>query len=283
MLNTIIWNVDPILFRMGAVRIGWYGLLLAGGFVLVYLIFQKFVKKEHVDPVLIDKFGVLLVIWTMVGLRLAHCLFYDWAYYQNHILEIFIPFEKTAGSWKFTGFAGLASHGGTLAIILFVLYFSKKHKMNLLWLLDRLSIAVPLAAAFVRCGNLMNSEIIGTTTTLPWGFVFLHLNGTSECCDPRHPAQLYEAMVYLSFFAYQMWYYFKHTQGRIPAGRSVGTLLVVIFTSRFLIEFVKENQVAFESNMVLNMGQWLSIPFILLGCVFLYYSFVKKTYPSALR
>ena len=281
-LNYITWNIDPILFKIGSVRVGWYGLLLAIGFALAYLVFQKIAKNEKVNLDLIDKFSFLTALWAVVGLRLAHCFFYDWAYYQHHILEIFIPFEKTANGWEFSGFAGLASHGATLAIILFVLYFSKKHKMSILWLLDRLSIAIPLTAAFVRCGNLMNSEIIGTVTTVPWGFVFMRLEGSADCCDPRHPSQLYEALVYISLFAYQMWYYFKHTKGHIPAGRSVGTLLTVIFTARFFIEFIKANQVAFEENMVLDMGQWLSIPFILLGVAFLYYSFAKKTYPQAI-
>jgi prolipoprotein diacylglyceryl transferase len=274
-LDYITWNADPIIFKMGAVRVGWYGLLLAGGFLIAYKILQKIVKNEKVNEALLDKFAIFTILWTIVGLRLGHCLFYDWAYFQHHILEIFIPFVETANGWEFTGFSGLASHGGTLAIILFVLYFSKKHNMSLLWLLDRLAIAIPVAAAFVRCGNLMNSEIIGTVTTMPWGFAFMQLEGTRECCEPRHPSQLYEALVYFSLFAYQMWYYFKKTKGHIPAGRSVGTLLIVIFTSRFFIEFIKENQSAFESNMVLDMGQWLSIPFILLGIAFLYYSFAN--------
>ena len=282
-LNYITWNADPIIFKFGSVRVGWYGLLLAVGFFLAYLVFQKIAKNEKVDLNLIDKFSFLTVVWTVVGLRLAHCLFYDWAYFQHHILEIFIPFQETANGWEFTGFSGLASHGAVMAIILFVLYFSIKRKMSLLWLLDRLSIAIPLAAAFVRCGNLMNSEIIGTVTTMPWGFIFMHLEGTRECCQPRHPSQLYEALVYFSLFAYQMWYYFKHTKGHIPAGRSVGTLLTVIFTARFVIEFIKEVQVDFESNMFFDMGQWLSIPFIVLGIAFLYYSFAKKTYPTAIK
>jgi len=282
-LNEIIWDVDPILFKWGSLRVGWYGLLLAGGFFLAYWVFQQIVKTEKVDAKLMDKFAIFTIVWTVVGLRIGHCLFYDWSYFKDHILEIFIPFEQTVNGWEFTGFAGLASHGGTAAIILFVLYFARKHKLSLIWLLDRLSIAIPLAAAFVRCGNLMNSEIIGTTTTMSWGFVFMHLKGTSECCEPRHPTQIYEALVYISLFAYQMWYYFRKTKGHIAGGRSVGTLLVVIFTARFFIEFVKETQVAFEKNLTLNMGQYLSIPFILLGIGFLYYSFAKKTYPKAIK
>ena len=282
MLNYITWDVDPVLFEKG-LRLGWYGILLAGGFGLAYFVFQKIAKNEKVDLNLIDRFSMFTILWTIVGLRLGHCFFYGWEYFQHHLLEIFIPFEQTTEGWKFTGFAGLASHGGTAAIILFVLYFSRKHNMSIVWLLDRLSIAIPLAAALVRIGNLMNSEIIGTITTVPWGFIFMQLEKTPYCCEPRHPTQLYEAFVYLSLFAYQMWYYFKKSKGHIPAGRSVGTLLTVIFTARFFIEFVKENQEHFEDAMTLNMGQLLSIPFILLGIIFLYFSFAKKTYPTMIK
>jgi prolipoprotein diacylglyceryl transferase len=277
-LDYITWNVDPIIFKAGSLRVGWYGLLLAGGFLAAGLIMQKIVKNEKANTDLMDKFMIFTIVWTIVGLRLGHCLFYDWAYFKDHILEIFIPFEQTANGWQFTGFSGLASHGGTAGIIFYVLYFSRKHKISLLWLFDRLAIVIPLAAALVRCGNLMNSEIVGTATTMPWGFVFMRLGENT----PRHPAQMYEALVYISLFAYQMWYYFKKTKGHIPGGRSVGTLLVVIFTARFFIEFIKEVQVDFENNMFLDMGQWLSIPFILLGIVFLYYSFAKKTFPKAI-
>jgi prolipoprotein diacylglyceryl transferase len=279
-LNDIVWNVDPVLFKIASVRVAWYGLLLTTGFLIAYLVFQKIAKNEKVDTTLIDRFSMFTILWTLAGLRLGHCLFYDWAYFKDHILEIFIPFQETVNGWEFIGFSGLASHGGTIAIILFVLYFSIKHRMSLIWLLDRLSIAIPVAAAFVRCGNLMNSEIIGTATTMPWGFVFTQLGDTEVA---RHPTQIYEALVYISLFAYQMWYYFKKTKGHIPGGRSVGTLLMVIFTARFFIEFIKENQVAFEDNLSLNMGQYLSIPFILLGIAFLYYSFSRKTYPVAIK
>ena len=278
-LNYVMWNADPIIFKMGPVRVGWYGLLLAGGFFLAYLVFQKIAKNEKVDLNLIDKFSFLTALWTVVGLRLVHCIFYQWDYFQHHILEIFIPFQETANGWEFTGFEGLASHGAVIAIILFVLYYACKHKMSILWLLDRLAIAIPLTAAFVRCGNLMNSEIIGTETTVPWGFVFMRLGEI----EARHPSQLYEALVYISLFAYQMWYYFKYSKGHIPAGRSVGTLLLVIFTARFFIEFIKEVQASFENNMFFDMGQWLSIPFILLGAIFMYYSFAKKVYPKAVK
>ncbi|NLE63439.1 MAG: prolipoprotein diacylglyceryl transferase [Bacteroidales bacterium] len=168
MLTYITWNVDPILFQLGSLRVGWYGVLLASGFLLAYLLFQKMLVKEGLPQDITDRFAVYTILWTVVGLRIGHCLFYDWAYFSNHILEIFIPFTQTPQGWQFTGYAGLASHGGVIAIILFVIYYSYKHKINILWLLDRMSIAVPIAAAFVRCGNLMNSEIIGVITDKPW-------------------------------------------------------------------------------------------------------------------
>jgi len=281
MLEYITWNADPILIRLGDLRIGWYGLLLACGFLLAYLVFQKMTTREGLPEKLSDKFAICLILWTVVGLRLGHCLFYEWnSYFKHHLLEIFIPFVETAEGWKFTGYAGLASHGGVIAILCYVLWFSHKHKINLLWMMDRLAIAIPLAAAFVRCGNLMNSEIIGTVTHQPWGFIFMQLegNGTDECCEPRHPAQLYEAVVYLSLFFFQVWYYFRHTKGKIPLGRAAGITLTVVFIARFLIEFVKKEQVDFEKGMALDMGQLLSIPFILLGIFFVVRSYRKEQY-----
>ncbi|MBO4282339.1 MAG: prolipoprotein diacylglyceryl transferase [Bacteroidales bacterium] len=283
MLAYITWNADPILIRLGNLRIGWYGLLLACGFLLAYLVFQKMVTREGLPEKTSDRFAVSLILWTVVGLRIGHCLFYDWAYFSHHLLEIFIPFVETAEGWKFTGYAGLASHGGAIAIFCYVLWFSHKRRVRLLWLLDRLAIAIPIAAAFVRCGNLMNSEIIGTVTSKPWGFIFMQLQGTDECCEPRHPAQLYEAFVYLCLFLFQVWYYFKHTKGKIYAGRAVGISLSVIFIARFIIEFFKKEQVDFEKAMTLDMGQWLSIPFILLGLAFLIWSYRKKTLPTPLK
>lgn len=278
MLAYITWNADPILFHFGNLRIGWYGLLLACGFLLAYMLFHKITTREGLPEKLSDKFAVSLILWTIVGLRLGHCLFYDWAYFRHHLLEIFIPFVETAEGWKFTGYAGLASHGGVIAILCYVLWFTHKHKVSVLWLMDRLAIAIPLAAAFVRCGNLMNSEIIGTVTQQPWGFIFMQLegNGTDECCEPRHPAQLYEALVYLSLFFFQVWHYFRRSKGKIPPGRTSGITLCTVFIARFFIEFLKKEQVDFEKGMLLDMGQLLSIPFILIGIGLLIYSFKKK-------
>ena len=278
MLAYINWNADPIIFQLGNLRIGWYGLLLAAGFLLAYLVFHKMTLREGIPEKLSDRFAVTLILWTVVGLRLGHCLFYDWAYFRHHLLEIFIPFVETANGWKFTGYAGLASHGGVIAILCYVLWFTHKHRVSLLWLMDRLAIAIPIAAAFVRCGNLMNSEIIGNVTQQPWGFIFMQLegNGTDECCEPRHPTQLYEAFVYLCLFFFQIWYYFRHTKGKIRPGRAAGITLSVVFIARFIIEFFKKEQVDFEKGMLLDMGQLLSVPFILLGIFLIVHSFREK-------
>ena len=281
-LSFVTWNADPVLLRLGGLEIRWYGLLLAIGFLLAYTLFQRMVTKEGLSEKLTDKFAVSLILWTVVGLRLGHCLFYDWAYFSHHLLEIFIPFTETPNGWEFTGYAGLASHGGAIAIFCYVIWFTHKHRINILWLLDRLAIAIPIAAAFVRCGNLMNSEIIGTVTQQPWGFIFMRLQGTDECCEPRHPSQMYEAAVYLLLFFFQLWYYFKHTRREIYSGMAVGISLTVIFTARFLIEFVKKEQVDFEKGMLFDMGQLLSIPFILLGVFFIGYALrTKKIYHPA--
>lgn len=259
----IIWDVSPILLKLGSLEIRWYGLLLAGGFFLSYLTLGKIFKKEGLSQEFLDKFAFSTVIWTVVGLRLGHVLFYEPEYYFARPLEILMVWQ-----------GGLASHGAVIGIISFVLYFTYKNKVPVLWLFDRLAAVIPIAAGLVRIGNLMNSEIYGTPTDLPWAFVFVR-----DDMLPRHPSQIYEALVYLSLFVFFLWYY-KKLEGKIPAGRFTGIILAVIFTARFFIEFVKDVQVDFEANMMLNMGQWLSIPFMIIGAALWIYSYKKKEIPS---
>jgi phosphatidylglycerol:prolipoprotein diacylglycerol transferase len=259
----IIWDVSPILLKLGSLEIRWYGLLLAGGFFLSYLTLGKIFKKEGLSQEFLDKFAFSTVIWTVVGLRLGHVLFYEPEYYFARPLEILMVWQ-----------GGLASHGAVIGIISFVLYFTYKNKIPVLWLFDRLAAVIPIAAGLVRIGNLMNSEIYGTPTDLPWAFVFVR-----DDMLPRHPSQIYEALVYLSLFVFFFWYY-KKLEGKIPAGRFTGIILAVIFTARFFIEFVKDVQVDFEANMMLNMGQWLSIPFMIIGAALWIYSYKKKEIPS---
>ena len=273
-LGTITWKVSPIALKMGSFEMRWYGILLAIGFVLAYITLQQIWKKENVSQKLLDRFAIWTIIWCVIGLRLCHCLVYDTEYYVTaaHWHEIFLPVDE---NWNFIGFQGLASHGGALAMLLWTIYFCYTRKMNFFWLLDRMCIAIPIAAAFVRCGNLMNHEIVGSITTVPWAFNFTH-GGMGVEGTFRHPAQLYESMVYLTLFIGLVIYYFKFSKGNISPGRTSGIMITTIFIARFLIEFVKADQVAKEDGMMLNFGQILSIPLILLGIALIVYSIVKK-------
>jgi len=271
-LNYIKWSVFPEIFSLGTFSIRWYGVLLALGFFFAYLTLSNIFKTEKLSQLLLDKLAIWCIIWTFIGLRLAHFLFYEPQYLIHHPLQVLLPFDE---NWNFIGYQGLASHGAVIALISFLTYFSWKRKMNPLWLLDRLCIVIPIAAAMVRLGNLMNHEIVGSITNVSWAFNFTH-GGFGVADTFRHPAQLYESLVYFLLYVFMLIYYFKITKGNIPAGRTVGILLTVIFTARFFIEFVKEVQVSSEVGMTLNIGQWLSIPFIIIGLGLLIYAFVNK-------
>jgi prolipoprotein diacylglyceryl transferase len=271
-LNFITWSVSPEMITLGSFSIRWYGVLLATGFFFAYLTLSKIFKKENLSQQLLDKLTIWCIVWTIVGLRLAHFVFYEPQYLIKYPLQVLLPFDE---NWNFIGYQGLASHGAVIALITFLSWFAWKHKMNVLWLLDRLCIVIPIAAAMVRLGNLMNHEIVGSITNVSWAFDFTH-GGYGVAGTLRHPAQLYESLVYFSLYGFMLLYYFRMTKGNIPAGRAVGTLLTVIFTARFLIEFVKEVQVNREIGMTLNIGQWLSIPFIIIGLGLLIYSFINK-------
>lgn len=275
-LCTVTWKVNPVAFHLGSVEVRWYGILLATGFLLAYYTLQQIFKTEKLSQKLLDKISIWTIVWTIVGLRLGHFLFYEPEMFVTHPLQILLPFDE---NWNFIGYQGLASHGGVIAIISFVIYYTWRHKINFLWLLDRLAIAVPIAAAFVRCGNLMNHEIVGSLTTVPWAFDFT-MGGMGVAGTFRHPAQLYESAVYFLLFIGLVVYYFKFAKGKVAAGRTSGITLTVIFIARFVIEFFKEVQVSAEMGHVLNNGQKLSIPLVLLGLGLLIYSFVKTNYPE---
>ena len=270
-LALIEWTVSPVAFSIGPLAVRWYGILLATGFFLAYLTLKQIFTKENLSMELLDKLSVWTIIWTVIGLRLGHFLFYEPEFLIQHPLQVILPFDE---NWNFTGFAGLASHGGTIAIILFLIYFARKHKLNILWLIDRLAVCIPIAAAFVRVGNLMNHEIVGSITDVAWAFNFTQ-GGRGVAGTWRHPAQLYESFVYLSLYFGLVFYYFKIARSKVPAGRTTGILLTVIFSARFIIEFFKEVQVDKETGMMFNIGQWLSVPFILIGLGLLIYSFRK--------
>ena len=268
-METLIvhWNVDPAILRIGGFELRWYSLLFVAGFVLGWFIFQGFFRREKISEKLLDPLLYTLLICTIVGARLGHCLFYQPDYYLGSwagFWEIFMP-------WK----GGLASHGGTIALLLGMWWFARrygrKEDFDFVWILDHLAIAVAFAAFFIRLGNLFNSEIYGGPTDLPWGFVY-ERNGETV---PKHPTQLYEGLTYL-LLGLVLYGLYKWRLDKMYRGSFVGIFLVVCFGSRFLIEFVKNPQVEFEESMLLNMGQLLSIPFILLGIGFLVYAFVKK-------
>ncbi|MEK6476293.1 prolipoprotein diacylglyceryl transferase [Catalinimonas sp. 4WD22] len=261
MINYIVWNPDGIIFDLGFIALRWYSLLFALGFILSYQILSVYFKREGVAQEKLDKLTIYLVLATVIGARLGHCLFYDFEYYSQHIAEIFLP-VRFSPEFEFTGFQGLASHGGILGVFIATILFCRKYKVELLWLLDRLSVVGALAGCCIRLGNLMNSEIIGKPATVDWAFIFAKVDDV-----PRHPAQLYEAIAYFLIFVVLSILYRKTHK---PSGFIFGLFFVLLFSARFFIEFFKADQVAFEADMTLNMGQWLSIPFIISGLVLMF-------------
>jgi prolipoprotein diacylglyceryl transferase len=259
-LLVIPWDVNPEIFRIGSFAVRWYGLLFASSFLFGYIILSRIFKNENLSDALLDKLTVYVAIGTIVGARLGHCLFYEPGFYLSHPIEIL-------KIWH----GGLASHGAAIGIIISIWLFSRNAKKDFTWTIDRVAIVVALSGFFIRMGNLMNSEIYGIETTLPWGFVFLQ-NGETA---PKHPTQIYEALVYLFIFLLLLWLYWRK-RGEHIQGTLISLALILIFVARFFIEFLKEDQVEFESSMKLNMGQWLSIPFTILGCIWLYYSLKQK-------
>ncbi len=274
MLNYIIWDANPVIID-SFVTVRWYGLMFAIGFRIGFNIVAKMFKHEGAP----EKWMGILLIWvglgTVVGARLGHVFFYAWDYYSQHPWKILATWE-----------GGLASHGGAIGIIIAVILFSIfTTKRNPLWTFDRLVPAIALVGALIRFGNLMNSEIFGHETDLPWGFMFVrsaewHAMYEGVAC---HPTQIYEALCYLALFGLLMWMYWKRNAEARP-GLIFGTFLVGVFLSRFFIEFIKNDQEAFEATMTLNMGQCLSIPFVLLGIGFIIYAMsrpkVKLSFPN---
>lgn len=255
LLAYITWDVAPEIVKIGPVTLRWYGLLFMSGFVLGTFVLSHIYRSERVSPQWVDVITIYMLVGTVVGARLGHCLFYDPEYYLAHPLDILKIWE-----------GGLASHGATLGILLAVWLFSRNNKFDYLWTLDRIVIVVALGGALIRLGNLFNSEIIGHETTVPWAFKFVrdteHLvNGVAV---PRHPTQIYESLfcVFLLVLLYAMW---NRTKEKTPRGQLFGLFVVLLFTFRILVEFLKEDQSDFEQGMALNMGQILSIPLVFMG------------------
>ena len=279
----ILWNPDVVAFSFGPVEVRWYSLLWCIGLFAVYQLMHYLFKEQKLGE---DKFEPMFLycfLGILIGARLGHCLFYEPEYYLSRPMEMILPMRKFAdGEWHFTGYEGLASHGGTLGLMIAIILYSRNVKLNLMHVLDNVAIVTPVCACAIRLGNLMNSEIIGHPTDVPWAFVFERVDML-----PRHPGQLYEAICYAIFF-FIGWFIYRlslkketmerYTSNarkplvdiRVGSGFYFGLCLFLIFISRIFIELTKENQVDFESGMMFNMGQLLSLPFVVLGlyCMF---------------
>ena len=265
------WDVSPNICKLGGIEVRWYGLLFATAFVVSYILLKKIFNKEKVSLLYLDKLAIYIFVGVLVGARLGHCLFYEFGYYNHHIIEMIFPIKHTMDGWRFVGYQGLASHGGAIGILLALWLYGKNTKIPYMWILDRLVITVCFAGAAIRIGNLFNSEIYGIETSLPWGFIFLRDNQTI----PHHPTQIYEALSYI-IIGFILYYLLIKKKEHLHQGFIFGLFLILLFSMRFLIEFAKQEQEAWEQIMVLNMGQILSIPFIIAGIILIIISLNKN-------
>jgi phosphatidylglycerol---prolipoprotein diacylglyceryl transferase len=269
-LNYIHWNADPEIINVLGISIRYYGLLFVSGLILCIYVLGRIYKIENIPNEHLEKLSIYSVIGILIGARLGHCLFYEPSYYFSHPLEMILPITFPAnGGIKFIGYQGLASHGGVLGLLIAIYFYSRKTKNSMIDTIDLIAVIAGLSFGFIRLGNFMNSEIIGNPTSKPWGVIFERVDNI-----PRHPAQLYEAISYFIIFAIMMILY-KKMRDRLKNGLLFGLGTVLFFTARFVIEFVKENQVGFEDRMTLNMGQLLSLPYIAVGFCFIIYGFLK--------
>jgi phosphatidylglycerol---prolipoprotein diacylglyceryl transferase len=268
LIQFINWNVKPEIFTLGPLTLRWYGLLFVTAFIFGIIVFKKIFSKEGFSMELLDELTIYIALGTVIGARLGHVLFYSPGYYFENPVRILKIWE-----------GGLASHGGAIGILLALYLFVKKNKLEYLWILDRIGIVVALGGVFIRLGNLMNSEIYGIPTSLPWGFIF---NNSSEVLSgkekavPCHPTQIYEAISYLIIFIFL---YNCYNKNRFIQKRGIlfGVFLILLFGARFLIEFIKNPQENFEKFLPINMGQILSLPFILAGIIFIMYASRKPS------
>ena len=261
----ITWNPPISVFTLGPIDVRWYGLCWCIGLALAYIVVYKLYKRQQIPQEKFDPLFLYCFVGILAGARLGHCLLYEPGYFLSHPLEMVLPIHHMPdGSWKFTGYAGLASHGGTFGLVIALWLYVRRTGVNIMRVLDNIAIATPIAACFIRLGNLMNSEIVGKFTKTDFGFIFVRLGDT----QPRYPAQLYEAIAYLLFFFIGLAIYSRMKQ-RVGTGFFFGYCLTSIFTFRLLVEFIKEVQEPWEISMQqaigLDQGQLLSLPFILIG------------------
>jgi len=269
-LNYINWNADPEIINVWGISIRYYGLLFVSGLILCIFILGWIYKRENIPSEHLEKLSIYGMIGILIGARLGHCLFYEPSYYLSHPLEMILPVTfPPEGGIKFSGYQGLASHGGVLGLLIALYIYSRKTKHSMIDTIDLIAVVAGLSFGFIRLGNFMNSEIIGIPTTKSWGVIFERVDNI-----PRHPAQLYEAISYFIIFAIMMLLY-KKMRAKLKNGFLFGLGTVLFFSARFVIEFVKENQVEFEDRMALNMGQFLSLPFIVVGIGFIIYGITR--------
>lgn len=263
LLSYIIWDPNLFAFHIGSFGIRWYSLCWGIGLALAYILVRRLYKEQKIKNEYFDPLLLYCFVGILAGARLGHCLFYQPEYFLSsweHAVEMIVPMHHMAdGSWKYVGYEGLASHGGTIGLIIALYLYYRRTHLNLWIVLDNIAIATPITACFIRLGNLMNSEIIGKVTDVPWAFIFEKVDKV-----PRHPGQLYEAIAYAVFF-FVGWYLYRHKPQKVGTGFFFGLCLTLIFTFRFFVEYTKDIQVDFESGMFLNMGQLLSIPFVIIG------------------
>lgn len=254
------WNPDPVAFSLLGHDVRWYALCWVAGLLLGYAVMQWLYKRQRIPQ---EKFGPLfsyIFVGVIVGARLGHCLFYEPVYFLTHPVEMFLPIKDMGDGWRCTGYAGLSSHGGVIGMLTALWLYVRKTGVNTMRVLDNMGICAPLTACFIRLGNLFNSEIVGRPTDLPWGFIF-EANGESFA---RHPGQLYESLAYLAIFFTGLVLY-RMRERKVGTGFFFGWCLTSIFVFRFFVEYVKDVQEAFEQSMLFDMGQLLSVPFIIIG------------------
>ena len=265
-LLAVVWDFNPVFLSIGSFEIRYYSLMWAAALLVGGWIFAYFCRKEGRPPQLADSAFLFIALGTMIGARLGHCLFYEPEHYLLKPWAIITEIRN----------GGLASHGATIGILTAIWLCSRRNNVSVLWMTDRLAIIAPISGALIRFGNLFNSEIIGNTTDVAWGFKFMRLypNVPVEAVPVRHATQLYEALCYMLTFAI-LWWMYHRTDASRRRGLLFGVSMIGIFLTRFFIEFIKVDQVKFEQGMTFNMGQWLSVPFIVLGIVSIWYGYHK--------
>ncbi|WP_299122576.1 prolipoprotein diacylglyceryl transferase [uncultured Tenacibaculum sp.] len=281
---SIVWDLDPEIIKIGSLGIRWYSLMFVAAFVLGLRFMKKIYINDNIPVEKLDPLFMYVFVSMLIGMRLGDVFFYSWGHYQNHLLEIILPFKEVEGTstlfglvkgWEFTGFTGFASHGAAIGIPIAMYFYAKKHLHKpWLFILDRLGIMVALSGFFIRLGNFFNSEIYGKPTGSSYGVIFKRAGETVPC----HPTQLYEAFSYLGLF-FALWYFYWKTDKKNQSGFLFGLFMVVLWSLRFFIEFLKKPQVEGREDWVLNSlntGQVLSIPLVLIG-VWLMFRKTTKT------